>query len=168
VDDQQRWDRAVEATSRMYDGLPPETRARLDLLITRIMGLKEALVERVLAAGSLSICRACAGACCRSGRYHVSALDLLAFRSCEAEPVAPDFGTAPSCPYGGPEGCRMSPPFRPMTCVVFNCDLVEALMGQEDSAALYTDETLLRDAIVRASRLTGQRLDRPLLLWCDG
>ncbi len=165
--DQQRWDLAVEAAGSVYEHLAPETGAQLDTLIGQIMRLKEELVERALAAGSASICRTCAGRCCRNGKYHVSVLDLLAYRSSKTEPVVPEFSPGPACPYSGASGCRMPPRFRPMTCVVFNCELVEGPMEPDECTALYEKEKLLRDAIARANNLTGRRLDRALLLSCD-
>ena len=167
MNDQQRWDRAVKAADSDYEHLTPETRLQLDALLGQIMRFKEDLVERTRAAGSASICRTCAGQCCRNGKYHVSVLDLLAYRSSGTEPVVPDFSAHPACPYSGESGCRMPPRFRPMTCVVFNCEPVEERMDQDGRTALYAEEKLLRDAIVRANRVSGRRLDRALLLWCD-
>ncbi|HEY4744455.1 MAG TPA: hypothetical protein VIH45_07330 [Desulfuromonadaceae bacterium] len=167
MSDQEQWDRAVKAAGSAYAQLPLETRGQLDGLIGQIMGIKEELVERTRAAGSASTCRTCAGQCCRNGKYHVSVLDLLAYCSSGTAPVVPDFGPGPVCPYSGESGCRMPPRFRPMTCVVFNCELIEDPMGPDERTALYAGEQRLRDAIARASRLTGQRLDRALLLSCD-
>jgi hypothetical protein len=167
VDDQQRWDQAVKAADSDYEGLDSATRAQLAVLIGQIMRLKEGLVDQVLAAGSASICRECAGQCCLNGKYHVSVLDLLAYRIEGAEPVVPDFTAVPACPYSGTAGCRMPPRFRPMTCVVFNCELVEERVGQDERAALCATENLLREAIAQANRVAGRRLDRALLLSCD-
>ncbi|HEX9079062.1 MAG TPA: hypothetical protein VF795_05700 [Desulfuromonadaceae bacterium] len=167
MNDLQRWDRAVKAADGTYDALPAETRTGLDTLIGQIMGLKEELVERVLMAGSASICRTCSGQCCRNGKYHVTVLDLLAYRRSGTEPVVPDFSASPACPYSGASGCRMPPRFRPLTCVVFNCELVEEMLGPDERTALYAGERLLRGATAQANRLAGQRLDRALLLWCD-
>ena len=85
LDDQQRWEQGVAAAGAGYECLPAESRAELDQLIKRIMRLKEELVDRALSAGSASICRACAGQCCLNGKYHVSVLDMLAYRSSMAE-----------------------------------------------------------------------------------
>ncbi len=80
MDDQRKWNRAVKAADSAYEGLDPGTRAELDTVIGQIMRLKEDLLEQTLAAGGASICRACAGQCCLNGKYHVSVLDLLAYR----------------------------------------------------------------------------------------
>ena len=167
VDDQQRWKRAVTAADNGYEGLDTGMRLKLDGLIGQIMRLKEDLLEQTLAVGSASICRACAGQCCQRGKYHVSVLDLLAYRMNGAEPVVPDFTRGPACPYSGEAGCLMPPRFRPMTCVVFNCEQVEKGIAPHELTTLYAAEKLLRDTISQANRVAGCRLDRALLLSCD-
>ena len=167
MNDQQIWNQAVKAADNKYEGLDSATRVKLDALIVQIMRLKENLLEQTFAIGSASICRACAGQCCLKGKYHVSALDLLAYRMDGTEPVVPDFTRSPACPYSGETGCLMPPRFRPMTCVVFNCEQVESRMGPDKRTALYASEKLLRDAIFQANRVAGGRLDRALLLSCD-
>lgn len=167
LDDQQRWEQAVAAANARYEGLAAESRAGLDELIKRIMGLKEELIERTLSAGSASICRACAGQCCLNGKYHVSVLDILAYRTSMTEALTPNFNANPACPYSGPAGCLMPPRFRPMTCVVFNCELIEGSMPPKELAALYLCEKQLRGAIARTNLVAGQRLDRALLLTGD-
>lgn len=167
MDDTQRWKQAVAAEGDSYDRLPAGTRGELDEVLEQIMRFKEELVERTLLAGSASICRTCAGKCCLNGKYHVSVLDLLAYRASSTREVQPDFSAAPTCPYSGDSGCLMPPRFRPMTCVVFNCELVEEAMPEPERTALYECEGLLRDAIARANRIAGRRLDRALLFSCD-
>ena len=167
MNDQQTWVRAVRAAHDIYDQLSPEKRAGIDTLIDRVMELKEDLVEQTLSAGSSSICRSCGGRCCLNGKYHVSVLDLLAYRITDTEPVVPDFSAHPACPYGRENGCLMPPRFRPMTCVVFNCDLIEERMNVAERSSLAECEQLLRKTIAQANRLAGFRLDRSLLLSCE-
>jgi len=167
VDDQQRWQRAGTAVCEKYEQLPDDTREGLAGLVKRIMLLKEELLDLSLAAGSGAICRTCGGACCRNGKYHVSLLDLLAYRISGAAAVVPDFGKAPHCPYGGTGGCLMPPRFRPLTCVIFNCDAVEEQMGEHDRERFRAAEQELRDTVKRAEALLGFRVGRALLLSCD-
>lgn len=166
MDDQQTWAQAVETASRYYEHLSTKVRAELDALINEIMRLKEQLSEQTLSAGSAHICRTCGGKCCLNGKYHVSVLDLLAYRNTLLEPVVPDFTAYPHCPYSGESGCLMPPRFRPMTCVVFNCDLIENQMKPRQCEALYECENQLRESIRQACRIAGRRLDRALLLSC--
>lgn len=167
MNDTQSWEQAVRTVRDSYERFQPEARAELDGQIQRIMQLKEDLVGRTLEAGSAGTCRQCGGECCRYGKYHVSVLDLLAYISSGTEPVTPDFDRGPACPYSGAGGCLMPPRFRPMTCVIFNCELVEGQMGPGELTALHATEGRLRDAIALAGRIAGQRLDRALLLSGD-
>jgi len=164
VDDQRTWAQAVEIGSRYYEQLPTAIRAELDKLINEIMGLKERLSKLTLSACGAQICRTCGGECCMNGKYHFSVLDLLAYRNTLLEPVVPTFSAQPNCPYSGEFGCLMPPCFRPMTCVVFNCELIENQMNPDQHKALYENENQLRETIRQACRITGRRLDRALLL----
>lgn len=168
MEDQRKWIRAKEAAVTSYDRLPGATKARLDELLSRIMGLKQELFNISSAAGSARICRDCGGRCCLHGKYHVSVLDLLAYHSAGVAPVVPDFSTAPLCPYGGIEGCLMPPRFRSMTCLVFNCDLVERHMEEAGRARFLACEQELRGAVAMADDLLACRAGRALLLSCDG
>jgi hypothetical protein len=167
MNDQQRWQRAGKAACLRYEQLPGDTGEGLEILVSRIMLLKEELLEQALAAGSASICRSCGGACCRNGKYHVSLLDLLAYRITRSEAVVPDFTKAPHCPYGGIGGCRMPPRFRPFTCVIFNCDAVEERMGADGRERFALAEQELRLAVKQVETLLGFRAGRALLLSCD-
>lgn len=166
MDDQKTWIQAVESASDYYQRLPAMISTDLDAIINKIMRIKEQLSELTLSSGSADICRTCGGECCLNGKYHVSLLDLLAYRKTGAELVAPNFAAHPYCPYSGASGCLMPPRFRPMTCVVFNCGLIENQMHPSQCRALYEYENKLRESIRQACLLTGRRLDRPLLLTC--
>ena len=147
--------------------LPPGTVAELDKLIVDVMRLKQNLVELALSAGSADICRACGGECCLYGKYHVSELDIMAYLKSGAELVIPDFSTNPSCPYSDVSGCTMPPCYRPMTCVIFNCQQVEDKFTSAGREVMRGYEQELRGAITRAGHITDTRLDRALLLSCS-
>jgi hypothetical protein len=164
VNDQERWERACAAATTTYDALPPGDRAKLDALIDEIMQIKGTLVEVVTTAGSSTVCRDCGGQCCLLGRYHVSILDLLAYRKTGAEPVAPVFSGAPACPYSDSSGCLMPPVYRPVTCVIFNCQPIEDLLPAADRERLQRCENRLRAAVSEAGSICRLRLERPLLL----
>jgi hypothetical protein len=164
VNDQAAWDQAVATASEWYSGLPSPIRTELDGLIEEIMQLKQKLVEQVTASGSATVCRTCGGECCLLGRYHVTVLDILAYRKTGLEPVVPDFSTGPFCPYSDVSGCTMLPGYRPVTCVIFNCQLIEDRLSETERAALYEHEARLRATVARAGRIQGIRIDRPLLL----
>jgi hypothetical protein len=157
----------VSAAGSWYLSLPPGTRATLDGLINEIMQFKQQLVDLVTSSGSAAACRSCGGECCLLGKYHVSVLDVLAYRNTGVVPVAADFSTAPACPYSGSSGCLMPPRYRPVTCVIFNCQLIEDRLTPAERETLHEYERGLRDAVKRAVHAGGTRIDRPLLLSCS-
>jgi len=128
------------------------------------MQVKQELFDLALAAGGSNICRSCGGKCCLNGKYHVSLLDMLAYRAAGVEPVLPDFEQRPLCPYGGSNGCLMEPRFRSITCLIFNCDLLEDRMDSESRQRFASVERNLRSTVARADELLGCRAGRALLL----
>jgi hypothetical protein len=94
-------------------------------------------------------------------------LDILAYLKNGTEQVIPDFSTNPACPYSDVSGCTMAPGYRPMTCVVFNCQQVEDQLSATQRGMLSDYEHDLRAAIRQAGHITGMRLDRALLLSCS-
>jgi hypothetical protein len=89
---------------------------------------------------------------------------LLAYRSAGVEPVVPDFGKHPFCPYGAAEGCLMKPRFRSMTCLIFNCEQLEERMTEDDQQRFAEAERNLRGAVAQVEELLGYRASRALLL----
>ncbi|MBK5274296.1 MAG: hypothetical protein JJE30_04515 [Desulfuromonadales bacterium] len=166
MNDQDAWDQATAISGTAYDSLPHDTTAELDDLIDEIMQLKQKLVELVTCAGSSEICRNCGGECCLLGKYHVSVLDMLAYLKTGADAVIPDFSPGPACPYSGESGCLMPPGYRPVTCVIFNCQMIEDRLTAAERETLQRYENRLRQAVARTGRICGTRLDRPLLLSC--
>jgi hypothetical protein len=167
VKDQAAWEQAVTACSGRYFGLLPGIRAELDVLLEEIMQSKAELVELVTSSGSSGICRSCGGECCRLGRYHVRVLDILAYRKTGVEPVIPHFTASPACPYADAAGCLMSACYRPVTCVIFNCQQIEDRLSAAERHSLHEYENRLRATVARAGRIHGIWIDRPLLLSCS-
>jgi hypothetical protein len=167
MNDQAAWEQAVTSASTWYFALPAETRVELDGLIDEVLQLKQRLVELVTSSGSSAICTSCGGECCRLGKYHVSVLDILAYRKTGMDPVIPDFSANPACPYSGASGCLMPPRHRPITCVIFNCQQIEDRLTADDRKAFHEYEGKLRAMVSHAGQIHGIRLDRPLLLSCS-
>lgn len=164
MDQLSTWQQASRATHELYRGLQPEIRQQLDTLIEEIMQIKQQLVDVVVSVGASDICRSCGGKCCLYGKYHVTVLDMLAYLSSGAAPVEPDFSSHPACPYSDADGCRMVARYRPMTCVIFNCEQIDDQLTASERQTMVTLEHRLRTTIDEASRLTGSRLNRALLL----
>jgi len=167
VNDQAAWEQAIAAARKSYTDLPHGIAGQLNDVLDQIMQLKQNLVEQVTAAGSSRICRGCGGECCRLGRYHVSVLDILVYLKNDTALPIPDFSTTPACPYSDDSGCIMQSGYRPMTCVVFNCQQVENQLAPDKLEAFHACEQELRDAITRAGQITGLPLNRALLLSCS-
>jgi hypothetical protein len=167
VDDKATWERAAAAAISGYSAMPSGDRVELDRLLEEIMALKQKLVELVTAAGSTAVCRSCGGECCLLGKYHISVLDILAYHVTGVTPLTPDFSSHPACPYSGGNGCLMPPGFRPVTCVIFNCQMLEGRLTQADRETVHGYESRLRTAVNRAGRISSTRIDRPLLLSCS-
>lgn len=158
--DFEAWTSAEAVARTQLQRVGPE----FSFLADRIMNLKAEILGLALSAGSGDICRACQGECCRFGRYHVTLLDLMLIELAGLKPPLPRFGEEGDCPYGNGSGCFFEPRLRPMTCVVFNCELIESRMkdGSRGRGALL--EQQLRGAIAAADILAGMRLSRPALL----
>jgi len=167
VNDQTSWEQALTTAAAWYPGLPAAVRAELDGLLDEIMRLKEGLLEPVTASGGPEVCRTCAGECCLLGKYHFSVLDLLAYLRTGLEPPVPDFSAGPACPYSDATGCTMPPGYRPVTCVIFNCQLIDDRLTELQRQTLHGLEGRLRTAVARAGRIHDIRIDRPLLLSCS-
>ena len=164
MNDQTAWEQAATTVSKRYSSLPSAIKAELDGLIEEIMQLKEKLVDLVTSAGSSTICLSCGGQCCLLGKYHVSVLDMLAYRKTGVDPLIPDFSTSPACPYSDVSGCLMPPRYRPVTCVIFNCQPIEDRLTPTERDSLHEYESRLRDSVAQAGRVHDIRIDRPLLL----
>jgi hypothetical protein len=164
VNDQEAWTQAVATASGWYSNLPASVKSELDGLLDEIMQLKEQLVGQVTSSGSSAACRDCGGECCTLGKYHASVLDILAYMKTGSEPVLPDFDSSPSCPYSDASGCIMPPRYRPVTCVIFNCQQIEDRLSVTELDSLHEHEYRLRTAVARAGRIYDIRIDRPLLL----
>ena len=167
LEDKQNWVKAVESARIKYDHLPAGVKFSLNTIIDEIMRLKGELLGLTLDKGGAEICCNCGGICCNNGKFHISVLDLMAFFHTSTEPPAPDFGKSPLCPYGFSEGCSMMPRFRPVTCVIFNCELVDSLIEGDNLKRLHGCEKKIRDKISQAEQLLGFRVGRPLLLAFD-
>ena len=119
--DQQLWSVAVERVRTDYGALPEALKLKLSALSAEIMVLKarhQALVTGSVAAAA---CAECGGICCRFGKHHFTAVDLLAYLVADRELFSPSFDN-PVCPYHSGCGCLMEPSLRPFNCIIFLCE----------------------------------------------
>jgi hypothetical protein len=157
------WHLAVDAVTEEFSRLSPSEKEPFSRLAEEVWHCKTALHAIVASADCGSICAACGGECCRTGKYHFTLVDLLVYLSRGEELFEPGFNR-PLCPYLGPSGCIMAPGYRPYTCVTFNCDRVMVFLDPSDEERLARLERKLRDIYGRFEVLLGRRVLDGLLL----
>jgi len=166
VDDQQLWNLGLTRLKALYVGLPPETETGLASLLARYSQTKEALAAVISEIDATSVCRQCGGQCCLNGKYRINVFDTLGFITREIIPSI-NFIQKPACPYGSHDGCSMEPGLRPADCILFLCDALDEKLSPDSRMILAAGEQKLRECIEQASRLAGEKLGTPLLLWAE-
>jgi hypothetical protein len=168
LDDQQLWHFGAMRLKGLYAAISADSVAELKLfqLLNRYQTAKEAIASLVAHVDSAAVCLECRGQCCLNGKYRISVFDLLA-RLAAQIPTPADFARKPLCPYGADDGCIMAPGLRPADCVLFICDSIDRKLTAGARILLAEQEQSLREALLEASRLTGERMGSPLLLWAE-
>lgn len=153
------WQYGVETVLREVDELPSSLRTRLTELLVQIMRCKKTLFAVATEVDAADICQACGGACCSRGRYHFSAIDLLAYCITNTPLFTPDFTTG-SCPFLLGNKCAMTPQYRPFTCITFHCEPMDELFStdqRDQMRRLEANLTYMYDSLesLLATRLRG-------------
>jgi hypothetical protein len=164
--DREIWNEAVAVVRDCYLLLPAYQKILVSDVIRSIKKCKEDLYRVTAGIGSAEICLDCGGECCRTGKYHFTGIDLLAYLADAQELFDPMFGQQ-ACPYLGTGGCMMPPENRPYNCVIFNCDMVEALSGQAERERMAELERELRTLYHRFGECFGPELTKGLLMAFD-
>ena len=159
------WQNGISRCLQQYQALQPEVQHRLNDLLKQMSESKSALMALVAASGSAPACRRCGGECCLFGKYHVTPLDIMAMLAAGTVLPEPDFSVHPACPYATGKGCTMTAAYRPVTCIIFNCDLLDQHFTEAVRSDINRHELGLRSLTADCNRLLGTRFDRPLLLW---
>jgi len=92
------------------------------------MALKAEITSIFDGAKGIEVCRLCCGECCRTGCYHFTTVDLLAYFIASRELFTPLFDNG-VCPFLGDSGCMMDPCHRPYNCVTFVCEKFDILIS---------------------------------------
>lgn len=161
--DREMWDGAVAVVRGEYEALTGPVTERLRTALRSVRRQKEEICSIPAGEGASLTCFDCGGRCCDRGKYHFSAIDLLALLDTGSALFQPSFGSA-SCPYLGQAGCLMEPQFRPFTCVTFHCERLEALLVDAELERLYLLERNLRAGYGEIEGIFGRRLTQGLLL----
>jgi hypothetical protein len=166
VTDRETWNLAVAIVTAEFAALPAARQALVVELAGVVKGVKEALhaVVEVVCAGE--ICALCGGACCMSGKYHVTVVDLLVCLAEGRQLFVPGFDQG-RCPFLGARGCMMEPPYRPFNCVTFNCEQVECLVKPSEKERSVLLERDLRALYGRFEEEFGNRFMGGLLMNCE-
>ena len=166
MDDTQLWDFGMARLNALLSSLPVESSEVLADLLARYRAAKEDLAAVVAAVDAAAICCECQGQCCLNGKYRMNVCDALACLAAQTAPTV-DFTRKPVCPYGTAAGCTMEPGLRPADCILFLCDGIDRKLSPHDRLLCAELEQILREFIREASRLTGEQVGTPLLLWAE-
>lgn len=141
---QQLWNRIVTQVTEEFVALPATERQWLDEQLRLVAGLQRQIHDLFETADGARICTDCLGGCCGHGSFHFNLANLLGYLVSGTPLFTPDFNS--SCPYIGPQGCRIPVELRPFNCVTFICELVEANLSPEELKRFYSLEQQLRQA----------------------
>jgi hypothetical protein len=166
VTDLETWNLAVAAVTAEFAALPPARQSLVAEFAGAIKVGKEALHAVVEQVSASEICASCGGACCLTGKFHVTVVDLLVYLAEGRELFTPGFDLG-RCPYLGTQGCLMAPPYRPFNCVTFNCEQVEWLLEPLEKERSVLLEQELRSLYGRFEELFGNRFMGGLLMNCE-
>lgn len=142
--EREKWDQGVAAVRKEYSVLSPSLKAHLNKCVAAVKSCKmnlNLIGERVRAAG---ICAQCRGECCKSGKNHVTTIDLLVYLGEGKKIFTPAFEQV-ICPYLGEKGCVMEPEYRPFNCITFICEQIEGVLGSLERENFYAVERELRN-----------------------
>jgi hypothetical protein len=141
--EREKWNLGVAAVREKYATLSPPIHARLNKCVAAIKSRKKALNEIGAGVSADEICAQCRGECCKSGKNHVTAVDLLVYLNDGREIFTPCF-EQDICPYLGENSCFMGPEYRPYNCVTFICERIEELLDPPEKERFYAVERELR------------------------
>lgn len=161
--DQEMWEGAVSTIREEYACLSNKEKNEVVAVADLIRRTKDEIYLLTEKKGASDICGKCGGACCATGKYHFTVVDLLVFLACDVELFSPSFDRG-FCPYLRGGACLMSPSFRPLTCIVFHCEPLECLLSHAELEHMYFLERRLREQYAHLEAFFGTRLTQGLLL----
>lgn len=161
--DQEKWTDAVMVVRREYGELGGTVRNALSGMTDELRQEKREFHSLTAHMGAESYCAECMGACCRTGKYHFSVLDLLVFLSSGEDIVKPSF-EGDCCPYMDDDGCQMEPSLRPFPCITFHCEELYNLLAPETAEQLSVLENKLRNRCALIEVLLGNPVMKSLFM----
>jgi hypothetical protein len=140
---EKQWQEGVRGVTGAFSILSEPDLERLRKLSLTMVEQKRAMQALASRVDAALHCAGCGGACCVSGKYHFSAVDLLVYLATGEPLFTPDFGNG-LCPYLGDPGCLITPEYRPFNCITFNCERIEDLLSEDEVSGFYRMERELR------------------------
>jgi hypothetical protein len=163
VTDHELWSEAVGRVQSEYQSLPLPVKQRLYELSSEIRALKDEHQKLVSRFSPDLLCERCNGICCRYGKHHFTAVELIVYLAAERELFTPSFEN-PVCPYIGDTGCLMEPALRPFNCIIFICEDLDNRLDESSRAELSVIEKKLRQLYLQIDQLLGNRFGNGLLI----
>lgn len=161
--DQDLWSEAVGRVRSEFLALPLPAKEMLSGLTAEISSLKEEHQKLVARFSADSPCERCNGICCRYGKHHFTAVDLIVYLVSGRELITPCFDN-PVCPYIGDSGCLMEPALRPFNCIIFICEDLDVRLDEASRTELMAIEKRLRQLYQQIDQLLGNRFANGLLI----
>jgi len=164
VNDQQKLEQGLLKVADLFAAFAPTIQRQITVLLNQYRAEKEALAAVVYAVEAAEICRKCGGQCCLNGKFRLTVCDALVL-SVEQWSLCSEFNQKPICPYGTDQGCCLPAGLRPMDCILFVCDEIDARLTESARYELSEREACIRECLQSISRLADIPLSMPLLLW---
>jgi hypothetical protein len=139
----EKWNLGIAAVREKYAELTPALQEQLKIYTKAIKACKKALHQISEGVSAAGICAQCQGECCKSGKNHVTAVDMIVYLNDDREIFTPFFEQA-VCPYLGENSCFMEPEYRPYNCVTFICERIEVLLATPEKERFYAVDRELR------------------------
>jgi hypothetical protein len=163
VTDQELWSAAVGRVTSEYLALPAPVKQTLYELTSEVRTLKDEHQKLVTRFSADSLCERCKGICCRYGKHHFTAVELIVYLVSGRELFNPSFDN-PVCPYIGGSGCMMEPALRPFNCIIFICEDLDSRLDEASRTELMAMEKRLRQLFQQIDQLLGNRFGNGLLI----
>lgn len=140
---ERQWQNGVDAVTEAFSALPQADLLKLRGLALGMLAQKEAMQDLAAKADAATHCASCGGACCVSGKYHFTAVDLLVYLATDGQLFSPRFDNG-LCPFLGEPRCLIPTGYRPFNCITFNCDVIEDRLSRDELSRFYLMERELR------------------------
>ena len=164
--DIEKWELGVAAVREEFAAHSPSIRGLVNNCAAAIKSCKETLHLIGCGVAAAEICARCRGECCKSGKNHVRAVDIVVYLNDGRDIFTPSFERE-ICPYLDENACLMGPEYRPFNCVTFICEQVEGLLDVNEKERFYAVERRLRVLYGEMERILDNRFRYGILSVCE-